>query len=161
MIGSRESVLFLDISTPDTPVLLSTYDHITSCDPVVASNNIAYSTLRSTRCRRGNADQLDVIDFSDINNPTILRSYNVNAPLGLAVVDEFLFLCQDNGLTMYGASNPENLVTLGRISFDNATALDVIPTEDFLIVTTNRGVFNVAYTDLGDMQVLGQIIATQ
>ena len=157
LIGSQEGVFFLDRATPESPSFISVYRHITACDPVVASGNIAFSTLRSTRCRFGGADQLDVIDFTDIENPTIIESYNAVDPLGLAVSGDFLFVCEGGGLKMYGASDPASLTTIGQLFFDGATPLDVIPNDDYLIVTTNRGIYNVSYDGLGNMQILGQV----
>jgi hypothetical protein len=158
LVGSQSGVFFLDRSNPAVLETLSVYSHITACDPVVASDGIAYSTLRgATDCRFGDISQLDVIDFSDINNPQIIRSYTSDEPLGLGLRGQFLFLCENSGLSMYDTANPANLVKLGDLMFDGATALDVIPTDQFLIVTTNRGIFNVQFSDTGDMRVIGQV----
>lgn len=159
LVGSQQGVFFLDRSNPSQLEELSVYRHITACDPVVASGTIAYSTLRSTRCRFGNLNQLDVIDFSDIENPTIIRSYNAVDPLGLGLRGQFLFLCESDGLSMYDTADPANLLKLDELAFDNAIAIDVIPTDQFLIVTTNRGIYNVQFSDTGDMRVIGQITA--
>lgn len=159
LVGSQRGVFFLDRTNPSVLTRLSVYRHITSCDPVVASGTIAYSTLRSTRCRMGNVDQLDVIDFSDIENPTILKSYNAIEPLGLGLRGQFLFLCENGGLSMYDTADPTNLIKLDELTFDNAIAIDVIPTSQFLIVTTNRGIYNVQFSDTGDMRVIGQVTA--
>lgn len=159
LVGSQEGVFFLDRTNPAELEQLSVYRHITSCDPVVASDDIAYSTLRSTRCRFGNADQLDVIDFSNIENPTIIRSYDATNPLGLGLRGQFLFLCENDGLSMYDVADPANLIKLDELMFDNAIAFDVIPADQFLIVTTNRGIYNVQFSDTGDMRVIGQVTA--
>ena len=160
LVGSQQGVFFLDRSNPAALERLSVYSHITSCDPVVASDNIAYSTLRSTRCRFGNVDQLDVIDFSDIQNPTIIRSYEAIEPLGLALRGQFLFLCENAGLSMYDTADPANLTKMDELMFDGAIAIDVIPTSQFLIVTTNKGIYNVQFSDTGDMQVIGQVTSS-
>lgn len=159
LVGSQQGVFFLDRTNPSELEKLSVYRHITSCDPVVASGTIAYSTLRSTRCRFGNVNQLDVIDFSDIENPWVIRSYNAVEPLGLGLRGQFLFLCESGGLTMYDTADPANLLKLDELAFDGAIAIDVIPTDQFLIVTTNRGIYNVQFSDTGDMHVIGQITA--
>lgn len=159
LVGSQQGVFFLDRTNPARLERISVYRHITSCDPVVASGTIAYSTLRSTRCRFGNVDQLDVIDFSDIENPGIIRSYPAVEPLGLGLRGQFLFLCENGGLSMYDTADPANLEKLDELMFDDAIAIDVIPTDQFLIVTTNRGIYNVQFADTGDMRVIGQITA--
>lgn len=157
LVGSQEGVFFLDRSIPADPQFISVYRHITSCDPVVAKGTIAFSTLRSTRCRFGNTDQLDVIDFSDIENPRVVMTYTSAEPLGLGIRGEFLFLCENEGLSMYNISDPTNLELMDEISFDGAIAIDVIPADQYLVVTTNRGIYNVQFTDLGDMRVIGQV----
>lgn len=157
LVGSQEGVFFLDRSNPADLQYISVYQHITACDPVVAKGNIAYSTLRSTRCNFGNTDQIDVIDFSDIENPFVVQSYNSSEPLGLGIRGDFLFLCEYGGVTMYDISKQTELVEMDRIQFDGATALDVIPADQYLIVTTNRGIYNVSYTDIGNMNVMGQV----
>lgn len=157
LIGSQEGVFFLDRATPEAPSFISVYRHITACDPVVASGSIAFSTLRSTRCRFGGADQIDVIDFTDIENPTIIKSYDAVDPLGLAVSGDFLFVCENGGLKMYEAGDPSSLLNLGELFFEGATPLDVIPNDNYLIVTTNRGIYNVSYDNLGNMQIIGQV----
>ncbi|GAB5527768.1 MAG: hypothetical protein Roseis2KO_56400 [Roseivirga sp.] len=159
LVGSQQGVFFLDRTNAAELSMISVYRHITSCDPVVASGTIAYSTLRSTRCRFGNVDQLDVIDFSDIENPTILMSYNAVEPLGLGLRGQFLFLCESGGLSMYDTADPTNLIKLDELVFDDAIAIDVIPTDQFLIVTTNKGIYNVQFADTGDMRVIGQVTA--
>jgi hypothetical protein len=159
LVGSQQGVFFLDRTNPAELEQLSVYSHITACDPVVARNDIAYSTLRSTRCRFGNVDQLDVIDFSNIENPTIIRSYEAINPLGLGLRGQFLFLCENDGLSMYNVADPANLIRMGELMFDDAIAIDVIPADQFLIVTTNRGIYNVQFSDTGDMHVIGQVTA--
>ena len=116
----------------------------------MAKGTIAYSTLRATRCNIGTVEQLDVIDFSNVENPWIVRSYPAVNPLGLGIRGNFLFLCEDGGVTMYDISEPTDLREMGSLDFDGALALDVIPADQYLIVTTNRGIFNVLYTDTGE-----------
>ena len=157
LVGSQQGVFFLDRTTPSAPEFISVYRHITACDPVVAKGNIAYSTLRATRCNIGDVEQVDVIDFSNIENPFVVRSYSSINPLGLGIRGNFLFLCENDGVTMYDISDPVELREMGRISFDGATALDVIPADQYLIVTTNRGIYNVLFTDVGDLNVAGQV----
>lgn len=50
-VGTTTGMLIYDVSDATKPGLISHYDHITACDPVVADENYAYVTLRSgTRC---------------------------------------------------------------------------------------------------------------
>ncbi|HET8828856.1 MAG TPA: hypothetical protein VFM79_05925, partial [Pelobium sp.] len=46
-IGSTTGMHIYDASNPLSPTKLSTYSHVTSCDPVIVEGNYAYVTLRS------------------------------------------------------------------------------------------------------------------
>ncbi len=73
------------------PLKLSTYQHIFSCDPVVADDKYAYVTLRSgNSCFRG-VNRLDIIDISDLTNPKFATSMNMSNPYGLAL-DGIIYL---------------------------------------------------------------------
>ena len=51
-IGAIDGVYIYDISDPQNILYLSHYEHITSCDPVVANDNYAFATLNSrSQCR--------------------------------------------------------------------------------------------------------------
>ena len=157
LIGSQTGVFFLDLSNPSNPIVISQYDHFTACDPVVARDGIAYSTLRSSDCRTNRNDLLDVIDISDITNPVLIRSYTSDTPYGLAVVPGFLFVCEKGGISIIDNGDPANLEYLNLFIIDNATPKDIIPSSGHLVVTTDIGIYNVRYTDLGEMRVIGQL----
>lgn len=72
LIGTQTGMYIYDIKYAELPQLLSVYQHISSCDPVVAENDIAYVTLRSgNNCNRGQ-NLLDVIDIKDLKIPKII-----------------------------------------------------------------------------------------
>lgn len=80
-IGSNDQVYFLGFDGDNKLDLLSSYRHITACDPVVAANGIAFSTLRNTGCRFNSDEVLDVIDISNIENPQLIKSYQTGSTL--------------------------------------------------------------------------------
>ena len=83
-IGSNDGVHIYDISDPRNPQELSRFEHVTSCDPVVATDNLACATLRGgTECG-GSLSQLDILDISDINNPYLVGEVELG---GLMVLD--------------------------------------------------------------------------
>ncbi len=49
-VGTSNGMHILSLEEPSVPILLSTYQHITACDPVVVDGNKAYVTLRSGIC---------------------------------------------------------------------------------------------------------------
>ena len=73
-IGSNVGMLAYNISDPSSPQYLSSYSHLTSCDPVVANDDYAFVTLRAgTACGATNTNQMDVLDIVDIMSPTIVQ----------------------------------------------------------------------------------------
>jgi hypothetical protein len=158
-IGSTDAVYFLERSNGDMPTLISTYEHVTACDPVVARNSVAYSTIRSTNCRGiiSGVDLLDAIDISDIANPKVIYSTQVDSPYGLAVNDDFLFVCEAGGITIFNTDVVTNPILISKTKIGDGVALDIIQNDGFLIVMTTQGIFNVTYDLDGNMEILGQV----
>ncbi|WP_017731526.1 LVIVD repeat-containing protein [Nafulsella turpanensis] len=152
-IGSMEGMHIYDIAAPESPVYLSTYRHVTSCDPVVVQDNIAYVTLRTDNaCARG-LNQLDLIDISNPAAPTLINSFPMDSPFGLGISDTTLFVCEGkNGLTVLNVADPHNIEVSRR--FDNLHAFDVIPAENSLILTGNSGIFQFDYAQLEELSHL-------
>ncbi|MCP4133908.1 MAG: hypothetical protein GY754_23260 [bacterium] len=124
-IGSQTGMYIFDNSDPSNPVQVSEFSHARSCDPVVASGNYAYVTLRSgTRCR-GGSNQLDIINISNLENPELIKSYSMQNPYGLAMDNDLLFICDgDAGLKIFDASDPMDLNLITH--FPDIKTYDVI-----------------------------------
>lgn len=143
-IGSTDGVHIYDISDPRNPQELSQFEHVTSCDPVVANDNLALATLRGgTECG-GVLSQLDVIDISNINMPTLIGEVELGNPygLGLSEVDpNIVYVCDGmDGLKAFNISNPSNPDMV--MSDVNLEPLDVIADgTDNLIVLSRMGVY--------------------
>lgn len=158
LVGSNSAVYFLRFNAFDALEFVSSYTHITSCDPVVASNGIAYSTLRSSGCVFNGAEVIDVIDFSDVENPKLIKSYNSYAPHGLTLNEQFLFVCEWGGIKMYDRSSPSNLREVDFLEIDGQTPIDLILRGNNMIVRTLEGVLNVGFTPEGEMEVRAVIV---
>lgn len=158
-LGSNNAVYFLNLVDPDYPKLVSSYDHVTACDPVVARNQVAYSTIRSTNCRGiiSGEDLLDAIDISDLENPQVLSSKSVTKPYGLAVNSDFLFVCENGGISVFDIETPENPSFISNTKLGEGEAYDIIPRNGYLIVVTSDGIFNVDYNQEGEFTILGEI----
>lgn len=142
-IGANDGVHIYDISNPRNPQEVSDYEHVTSCDPVVANGNIAVATLRGgTECG-GNLSQLDVIDISNIYSPVLVGEVELSNPYGLGFSSsnaDIVYVCDGyDGLKAYDISNisdPQLIMTMSELE-----ALDIISTADNnLIVLTTTGV---------------------
>ncbi|MEH0158651.1 hypothetical protein V6R21_31720 [Limibacter armeniacum] len=141
-IGSQDGMYIYDASRPEYPQYVSKFEHVVSCDPVVADDRFAYVTLRaeSGRCWRG-VNQLDIISIEDMQVPQLLRSYDMTNPKGLGVAGNELFVC-DDVLKLYDITN-RNDIKLKNIF--NIPANDVIPYQGRLLVTANDGFYQYSF----------------
>jgi hypothetical protein len=156
LIGTRTGMFIYNLENPEIPRYLSNYTHFASCDPVVAEGNYAYVTLRNgTPCMRGQ-NQLDILDISNLSQPTLVKSYQMTNPHGLGTNKNVLFLCEgDNGLKVFDKSDPLNIKELQNLK--DIKSLDVIPLTDRLIVTGRDGINQYEYNQKGEMKLLSKM----
>jgi hypothetical protein len=157
-IGSSSGMYIIDISSPEAPVQISSYQHVRSCDPVVVDDQYAYVTLRSGTLCQGFTNQLEVIDISDLTAPKLLHTYPMTNPHGLGIDHETLFICDgDDGLKAF------NIADVGKIDQNkiahhkNIHALDVIPFNNILMMIGQDGIFQYDYSDPTDLKILSKI----
>ncbi len=157
--GTQNGMLIYGLSKPSVPNYISTYTHVVSCDPVVVQGNIAYVTLSSgNACNRG-LDQLEVIDISDISNPTLLKIYRMGNPKGMAVAGKYLYVCdQLAGFKVMDITDNMNIVEVNSIK--TLLAYDVIASANVLTITSTSGVYQYDCTDPLNLKLLSKI-ATQ
>lgn len=157
--GTQSGMRIYDISNPLSPVFVSNYSHILSCDPVVVKGNYAYVTLRKgSQCIRGQ-NQLEVIDISDLSFPKLKKTYPTFNPHGLDVIGDRLILCDgDAGIKFFNIANP----LLPKIidSFNTMGTYDVIAAAPIhFIVSARQGVYQ--FTQKNDsLQMLSLIPAS-
>ena len=157
-IGSQTGMHIFDNSNPASPSFISTYEHISSCDPVVVDGDIAYVTLRSGTPCQGFTNQLDVIDISNLWNPTLMTSYDMTNPHGLGIDDNTLFLCDgSDGLKVYDVNDPMKISDNIIKHFQDINTYDVIPFNDVLLMTGADGIYQYDYSDVENLQVLSVI----
>ncbi len=152
-LGSMTGMLIYDHSKTGAPVLASTYSHITSCDPVVVQEDVAYVTLRSgNRCMNGK-NELNVIDVADIYNPKVIGTMPMQNPAGLAVEDSTLFVCEGSyGLAVLDIQDPANPKEISRVS--TVQPEDVIANEGILTLIGPSGIWRMDYTDRKNLELL-------
>ncbi len=134
-LGANEGMFIYDNRDKANPIYLSTFAHARACDPVVVEGNTAYVTLRDGNECQTFTNQLDIVDVSDLRNPTLIKSYPMHRPTGLAVRKNILYLCDDDqGLKVFDVADPltvdRNL--LGTIK--DYHAYDVISLSDRLLL---------------------------
>jgi len=126
-IGAQNGMHTVDISTPGRPEYQGSFWHTTACDPVYVDGDIAYVTLRDgTECE-GFANQLDVVNIKDLQNPYLLRTFEMHHPIGLSVYKDHLYLCEDDqGLKVFDASEPLEVGNRLLTQIKGITAVDII-----------------------------------
>lgn len=138
-IGTRTGMHIYDISTPASPQKLSITNHFYSCDPVVTDGDYAYVTLNSANEGCGqSANLLEIYNIDDLEDPFMETSYEMEGPRGLAVKDEFLFVC-DNGLKIYDKTDLHNIELIQHI--DDIPAYDVIVNGELLLIVGEDGFY--------------------
>jgi len=157
-IGTSMGMHILGLQEPSVPILLSTYQHITGCDPVVVNGNLAYVTLRAGNMCGGTQSLLEIIDISEKTNPERMVSYAMSDPYGLGIDGNTLFVCEgEYGLKVYDATDPRAVTSNKIAEFSEIHAHDVIPLSSFLFMIGDDGFYIYDYSDLNDILLLGTL----
>lgn len=137
LLGTETGMFVFDISNPANPQQTTYFQHIRSCDPVVAQNGFAYITLNTAnqRCFNG-MSELQIVDISNLNSPQLIKTLNLASPLGLDINNDTLFVC-DKGLRILDVTDKKNPSEIGY--FSDIDARDVICNQGLLIVIGSDG----------------------
>ena len=150
-IGSRSGMFVYDIAEARFPQFVSQVSHFRSCDPVVAQGNYAYVTLNTNFSSCGSVanNVLDIYDITNLSNPVLKKTVQLNGPTGLGVDGDKLFVC-DRGLKVFNISDPLNIRQIDDLAdieeVDVRAAYDVIPLDGLLILVAQEGLFQFDYT---------------
>ncbi len=156
-LGTTTGVLFYNISDPELPKLISTYEHLTSCDPVVANELYAFATLRSGRnCGIGN-NMLEIINIADLTSPQLIASYPMTSPYGLGLLGNYLFVGEkDNGMRWFNISDVENVLELGY--YPDIHAIDFIIKDNNITISTTKSLLQMKLTPLNELEVISELM---
>ncbi len=157
-VGTSSGMFIYELNSNNTLTYRSFYNHIYSCDPVVADDKYAYLTLNNSaliRCRRG-VNVLEIIDIQNLSSPELVASYSMVSPRGLGIDSNLLFLCDDY-IKVYDKSNIDSLKL---IYTSNVKANDVIPYHNNLIATSNDGFYQYSYSN-NSLTLLSSILIGQ
>ncbi|WP_298157068.1 hypothetical protein [Flavobacterium sp.] len=154
-IGSTSGMFVVDASDEFNPVFISGFSHATACDPVVVNENLAYITVRGGTTCGAIEDQVNVIDISDINNPSLISTTLLHQPYGLGIKGQTLFVCCGNeGLKVFDATDSSAL-SLQNTYPGNLT--DVIPMDSHLIAVGPNKIVQYAYGDGNTLDVISTV----
>jgi len=141
-IGSESSMLTYNVNNPSRPTRVSEFDHTESCDPVLPiGTNLAYMTLRTNDnqgCNNNGENTLTVIDLDNEEEPESLQVINMDSPYGMAMLGWYLVVGEGtNGVAFFDASNPRDLVEVGRTI--GIEVYDVMrhPSNPYILMTTS------------------------
>lgn len=154
-IGSQTGMFIYGIENPETPKKLAEVSHFRACDPVVANSTHAYVTLDSSAGCGTSISALQIYDTKDINNPKLVSSRNLIAPKGLALYNNYLFVCDDE-VKIFDITNPEESLLVNSI---NISAFDVIIRNNhaFIIGDTSMYQYEIDPNNIKNIKALSVI----
>lgn len=149
-IGTQNGMYIYEMTSDGNLSYISDYQHIVSCDPVVANDNFAFVTLRSgDPCRQGFVNELHIINLDDLTLPEQVKTYNMDFPKGLGIDDNTLFVCDGDNLKVFDATDPLNLTSI--IQIDDIKPNDVILLGDLALVISPNTLYQYDYTDVNNI----------
>jgi len=155
-IGSQNGMYIFNISKPDQPEAEGQFGHLRSCDPVIAEDSFAYVTLRSGTACQGFSNELDILQLTNISNPSLVKSYNLTNPHGLSKDGNLLFICDGaDGLKVYNTSDVNKLDLI--MHFTGAETYDVIANNKIALVVAKDGLYQYDYANASDIHLLSKI----
>lgn len=155
-IGSQSGMFIYNISNASAPSLDGTFEHVRSCDPVIADDNYAYVTLRSGSACQGFTNQLDVVKLNNITDPSLFKTYQMTNPHGLSKDGNTLFICDGAaGLKIYNAANVADLQLIKTIP--GIETYDVIAFNNKALVVAKDGLYQYDYSNLSNVRLLSKI----
>ncbi len=154
-IGSTTGMHIVDISDEFNPQYVSGFSHATACDPVVVHQNTAYITIRGSSSCGAVEDQINVIDITNISQPTLSATYLLDEPYGLGYHDSTLYVCSSTeGLSIFDTTDATNLTLQQSYDFE---VKDLIPLESHLIAVGNQKIIQFSYEDNYQLEIISEV----
>ncbi len=155
-IGSQSGMFIYNVANADAPTAAGKFEHVRSCDPVIADDDYAYVTLRSGSTCQGFTNQLEVLKLNNITDPVLLKTYPMKNPHGLSKDGNLLFICDgDAGLKLYNAANVMDLKPVNEIT--DISTFDVITLNKIAMVVAKDGFYQYDYSDPSNIKLLSRI----
>jgi hypothetical protein len=157
-LGSAIGMFMYDVTNPLQPVSLGEFSHGRACDPVITDGQFAYVTLHAGETCGGEANELHVIDVSNLPQSQLVKTYQLTKPTGLSKDGNTLFVCDETEVKVYNAANPGDLRILNRIK--GKQPYDVITTNNGrAIVVCSDGLYQYDYRNINNIRQLSFIAA--
>ena len=136
-IGSQNGMFIYSVANPENPVQLSSAQHFTSCDPVVANETHAFVTLHSNTNCGNDINMLQIYDIQDVRYPVLVHERNLTYPRGLGLYRNFLVVC-DADIKIFDISTPAEPTLVKTI---NKPCFDVIIDGDTMYAIGENGLY--------------------
>lgn len=153
-IGSSNGMHIVSLLNEFSPAYMSSFLHATGCDPVVVEANTAYITVRGGNGCGAIEDQVNVIDVTDISAPQEYSTYFLSSPYGLGIKDQVLYVCNDNGINVFNAQNPSQLILENTY---NDGSRDIIPLSTHLISVGENVIHQYSYAENYGLELISSI----
>lgn len=159
-IGSTTNMFIYSVANPVSPVQLGIFTHARVCDPVIAEDKYAFVTLHDGGRCSGISNELDVVDITDVNNPSLIKKYNLTNPFGLSKDGDLLFICDGkDGLKIFNAKDVNNITLVKQIALPET--YDVIAYKGLAIVVARDGLYQFDYSNPANVKQLSKISLNQ
>lgn len=157
-MGTPTGMIIYSLEDPLKPEYQSRITHVFGCDPVVVENDIAYVTIRSGTFCGQTANELIIVDVSNVKQPKHIVTYNMESPRGLGIDNGTLFVC-DGGLRVYNAEDPRTIMHKDNVlaHFKNIVGFDVIPFNNVLMMIAEDGIYQYDYSDPENIRQLSRL----
>lgn len=148
-VGGQFGVDIWDVSNELAPVQVNFYAHVRGCDPIIVHNDIGYITLRNRPGCGGDTNRLEVVDFSDPEEPVLIGIHPLQYPYGLAKMGDYLAVCQEEyGLNILEVTQTEDvagqsLLVEEMAEYKEINCFDLIYRDDVLLVTAADGIYQL------------------
>lgn len=155
LLGTPSGMLIY--TAAQTPLYLSTYEHVVSCDPVVADNGYAYVTLRAINQCSQNAgvNQLEIVTLANILSPQLVSQVSMAAPYGLGIDGNNLFVADnDSSIVLFDVTQKESPVVKNTLSVSGAR--DLIPISGLLMIMAEKKLIQYNYSDANNIQLVSE-----
>lgn len=134
-------------------------DEITTCDPVIADQDIAYVTLSSDFWNRVNGcptlvtiNELRAYDVADLENPQLKGVYQLNNPMGLSIDGDYLFVSDgDAGVAIFEVDHDGYATLINTIP--GFPTYDLSAENNKLLVVSEEEIRQYDYSDINDIKL--------
>lgn len=158
-VGTRSGMYIYNIQAPAAPTLMSQFEHVRSCDPVVVEGDYAYVTLRDGNTCGGFTNQMEVVNIKDLTKPSLEKVYPMKNPHGLGIDNGTLFVCDgSDGLKIYDASDIYKIADHQVAHYDKINALDIIPYHNIAMMISADGLYQYDYSDVKNIKLLSKLV---